>query len=64
MDLIPLLYFQIYLRFVWYQYSTIPPVGQQKGAAALLPFLLRGTIGNARRCALRINSGRIIFISG
>ena len=36
--------------FIWYQYSTIPPVGQQKGTAAL-PFLLRGIIWNALRCA-------------
>ena len=28
------------------------------------PFLLRGMIWNALRCALRINSGRNIFISG
>ena len=50
MDLIPLLYFQIHLGFVWYQYSTIPPGGQQKGTAAP-PFLLCGTIWNALRCA-------------
>ena len=30
----------------------------------MLPFLLRGMIWNALRCALRINSGRIILIFG
>jgi hypothetical protein len=33
--------------FVWYQYSTIPPVGQQKGAAAWVRQLQIGSIYSA-----------------